>query len=306
MAATSSEDFLANALLSLKEFDPSTNSKSQNITTTRSFDQAKSSEKPILLEPSFQVYKDVETYEKLQLKSLLENSFRKKPTEQSSDRSTNYFKKQLTVGKDNSLSQVGVRNSWEVSSSYGSGVSQKPRKMMLSRWYSENDQGNDQRLTSSSLTMTSYDLGAVPNSKSANEKRSTTTNKPKEDDANFEPSADIMDSEDDISQEASSSDNGYEPEDDVKQSKPSKALKKKRDSKTVGKKRSSSSDFNTGWWSEEEHLRFLKGLKECGHNWKLISTKYVKTRGRRQCASHAQKWYLSIRYAEEKEQMEQL
>ncbi|KAG2370761.1 hypothetical protein C9374_014255 [Naegleria lovaniensis] len=47
---------------------------------------------------------------------------------------------------------------------------------------------------------------------------------------------------------------------------------------------------NKGWWTEEEHERFLQGLKECGNNWKLIAEKYVKSRSRTQVASHGQKW----------------
>ena len=45
-----------------------------------------------------------------------------------------------------------------------------------------------------------------------------------------------------------------------------------------------------GWWTEEEHQRFLEGLEACGNNWKLIAEKYVKTRSRTQVASHGQKW----------------
>ncbi|KAF0983623.1 hypothetical protein FDP41_010688 [Naegleria fowleri] len=47
---------------------------------------------------------------------------------------------------------------------------------------------------------------------------------------------------------------------------------------------------NKGWWTEDEHERFLQGLKECGNNWKLIAEKYVKSRSRTQVASHGQKW----------------
>ena len=47
---------------------------------------------------------------------------------------------------------------------------------------------------------------------------------------------------------------------------------------------------SSGVWKEEEHNLFLQGLENVGENWKLISEIYVKTRSRRQVASHAQKF----------------
>lgn len=46
-------------------------------------------------------------------------------------------------------------------------------------------------------------------------------------------------------------------------------------------------------WSEEEHKRFLIGLKKVGKgDWRGISKNYVKTRTPTQVASHAQKYFL--------------
>jgi SHAQKYF class myb-like DNA-binding protein len=48
-------------------------------------------------------------------------------------------------------------------------------------------------------------------------------------------------------------------------------------------------EYNKGPWTKEEHELFIKGFKECGRQWKMISDHYVKTRDRRQVSSHAQK-----------------
>uniref|UniRef100_A0A7N0VLR1 Uncharacterized protein n=1 Tax=Kalanchoe fedtschenkoi TaxID=63787 RepID=A0A7N0VLR1_KALFE len=46
-------------------------------------------------------------------------------------------------------------------------------------------------------------------------------------------------------------------------------------------------------WSEEEHKRFLMGLKKVGKgDWRGISKNFVKTRTPTQVASHAQKYFL--------------
>jgi len=47
----------------------------------------------------------------------------------------------------------------------------------------------------------------------------------------------------------------------------------------------------TGPWSAQEHELFLKGLKERGRSWKVISKDYVRTRNRVQVSSHAQKFF---------------
>lgn len=48
--------------------------------------------------------------------------------------------------------------------------------------------------------------------------------------------------------------------------------------------------FNQGAWTTQEHEQFLKGLSVCGHQWKKIAVQFVRTRSRRQVASHAQKY----------------
>lgn len=46
-------------------------------------------------------------------------------------------------------------------------------------------------------------------------------------------------------------------------------------------------------WSEDEHIRFLEGLKTYGKgDWRNISRMAVKTRTATQVASHAQKYFL--------------
>jgi len=48
---------------------------------------------------------------------------------------------------------------------------------------------------------------------------------------------------------------------------------------------------NGGRWTDEEHAAFLKGIKERGRSWKIVSEEYVKTRTPEQVRIHAQKHY---------------
>lgn len=51
--------------------------------------------------------------------------------------------------------------------------------------------------------------------------------------------------------------------------------------------------INDGQWSEDEHKRFLEGLRVCGKGkWRAIADNFVKTRTRIQVASHAQKYFM--------------
>ncbi|EAR84229.2 Myb-like DNA-binding domain, shaqkyf class protein (macronuclear) [Tetrahymena thermophila SB210] len=50
---------------------------------------------------------------------------------------------------------------------------------------------------------------------------------------------------------------------------------------------------NTGRWTREEHLRFVKGLGMYGKNWKKVE-EYVGTRSGAQIRSHAQKFFNKI------------
>ncbi|CAG9316595.1 unnamed protein product [Blepharisma stoltei] len=52
--------------------------------------------------------------------------------------------------------------------------------------------------------------------------------------------------------------------------------------------------FNKGRWSREEHELFLKGLGEFGENWQKVSG-IIKTRGKMQVRSHAQKYFMRIK-----------
>ena len=57
-------------------------------------------------------------------------------------------------------------------------------------------------------------------------------------------------------------------------------------------------NFNSGAWTEEEHDKFLKGYKQYGRRWKLISQLFVQTRSRSQVAAHAQKYFAKLKNSE--------
>eukprot|EP00347_Sterkiella_histriomuscorum_P012696 403367570 len=49
-------------------------------------------------------------------------------------------------------------------------------------------------------------------------------------------------------------------------------------------------DYNSGKWTDDEHMKFLRGLKLYGKNWNQIQ-KYIGTRSCPQTRSHAQKFF---------------
>ncbi|KAG2393316.1 hypothetical protein C9374_006847 [Naegleria lovaniensis] len=343
MAATSScEDFLAQALLSLKENPTSFNINSSSNTSGSDHRQSSlkgcySSENnttsfvyipPLLMEPSLQdSYSDLNQYEKLQLKSLTDGSsgssssllLRKKPsmmmntsalfhttTTTSSAAATTPQQRHDLIQR----SDMDRKQNWDLISS-PVGIS-KPRKM-ISRWYAES--GSSLVAHPSILNTTTTTTSVTSNSQLNNTKMYHTRSVTESSQVYQHPHptgsdrSESSNGEEDDMEDASNDYNNADEdfivssEEDGNKSTPQK---KRKQTIRKKKKHTTKGQFNTGWWSDDEHLRFLKGLKECGHNWSLISTKYVKTRGRRQCASHAQKWYQSERYAEEREKMDSL
>lgn len=352
MAATSScEDFLAQALLSLKESPTSFNITSSTMTTTDKSDHHRQSSlkgccssdnnttsfvyiPPLLMEPSLQdSYSDLNQYEKLQLKSLTDGSsvsgsssssllLRKKQsiTTMMNTHTPSLFHTTTTTSSAATTSQqrhdilqrsdMDRKQNWDLISPVG--IS-KPRKM-ISRWYAESGSSSlvgHPSLLNTTTTTTSVSSNHTTISQplpSNNTKLYHTRSVTDSSQVYQHHQSDRSDSstgEEDDMEEASNADDDFivSSEEDAKKSTPQK---KRKTTIRKKKKHTTKGQFNTGWWSDDEHLRFLKGLKECGHNWSLISTKYVKTRGRRQCASHAQKWYQSERYAEEREKMDSL
>ena len=51
--------------------------------------------------------------------------------------------------------------------------------------------------------------------------------------------------------------------------------------------------FNTGRWTKTEHERFLRGLRQFGKNWEVISG-LLKTRSILQIRTHAQKYFRNV------------
>ena len=54
---------------------------------------------------------------------------------------------------------------------------------------------------------------------------------------------------------------------------------------------------NSGKWTREEHLRFIKGLGIYGKNWKRVES-FVSTRSGAQIRSHAQKFFCKLNRSE--------
>ncbi|EFC49825.1 myb, DNA-binding protein [Naegleria gruberi] len=194
---------------------------------------------------------------------------------------------------------------WDLACTYsGVGIS-KPRKMMINRWYAESLTSPTKSIDSLQDQFSTNEIKEYKEKKEELDSPLTSSDSGEDAEEEYTQPSDSHDDDETVSS-CSSSEEVKKPK---KQSSPKQVKKKTTTTTPVirkKKKHTTKGQFNTGWWSDDEHQRFLKGLKECGHNWKMISTKYVKTRGRRQCASHAQKWYLSIRYSEEREQMEKM
>jgi len=70
-------------------------------------------------------------------------------------------------------------------------------------------------------------------------------------------------------------------------------LKKKNQCLSASQQNLLNIEHNAGLWSNEEHERFLSGLKNEGRNWKKIAP-YVKTRSVGQVRSHAQKYFKKL------------
>ena len=62
------------------------------------------------------------------------------------------------------------------------------------------------------------------------------------------------------------------------------------------------SEFNSGRWTDEEHIKFINGMLEYGNEWKLVQ-KIIKTRTSTQARSHAQKFFLKIKNSIKKKEL---
>ena len=65
-------------------------------------------------------------------------------------------------------------------------------------------------------------------------------------------------------------------------------IKKKEDDN------SEQSEYNTGRWTNDEHIKFIQGILKYGNEWKRVQS-IIKTRSSTQARSHAQKYFLKIK-----------
>ena len=54
------------------------------------------------------------------------------------------------------------------------------------------------------------------------------------------------------------------------------------------------SEYHSGRWTDEEHIKFIKGILEYGNEWKMVQ-KIIKSRTSTQARSHAQKFFLKLK-----------
>ena len=66
------------------------------------------------------------------------------------------------------------------------------------------------------------------------------------------------------------------------------------DDSPSGEESKKSTKYNTGRWTQEEHLKFIDGILEYGNEWKKVQS-LIKTRSSTQARSHAQKFFLRIK-----------
>ena len=74
---------------------------------------------------------------------------------------------------------------------------------------------------------------------------------------------------------------------------PKKEEEKKR-KMSIKNETTENESYNTGRWSQDEHLKFIDGILKYGNEWKKVQ-EFIKTRSSNQARSHAQKFFLRIK-----------
>ncbi|KAL9654008.1 hypothetical protein ABK040_014217 [Willaertia magna] len=313
--AASSDNLIATALLSLKEL--SKDHENPNNTSI------------MTLEPQFQI--SSHDYEHQQLKVLMQNTFKCGITKSPfSPTSNNNSIKVFTppspspVRTTTTYNITNIKNtppppSWSFTTSYSSPEQKssisKPRKMMLNRWYAEKTTYPHQIIIQQQVVSPQDIINVRTQGTSPSTPRSAISTDSMISDKTFDKmstescNVEVQTQFDNIPsvvRRVSNASTDDKSEEGCVSNEEQQIVSKKKQRKSKKDQSGKSGQHRSGWWTEVEHEAFLKGLKHCGHNWKLISQSYVKTRGRRQCASHAQKWYQSARYLEDKEKMKYL